>query len=179
KPAGALPPIHLPGVLLAALATLSFGAVLGPEAPLIATGSGLGVLAVRLAARDAPPTAATVIAAAGSFAAIASLFGSPLLAAFLLLEAAGLSGPMVGLVLVPVLGLVIAGFAILFDQVTGKGSSLVLFSGQSGLPQLVSEAAHWPVGTMLLLVACKGLAYALSLSSFRGGPVFPAMFVGA
>jgi H+/Cl- antiporter ClcA len=26
---------------------------------------------------------------------------------------------------------------------------------------------------------CKGLAYALTLSSFRGGPVFPAMFLGA
>ena len=51
---GPLPPIELPGVFLAALATLAFGAVLGPEAPLIAIGSGLGVLAVRLAARDAP-----------------------------------------------------------------------------------------------------------------------------
>jgi H+/Cl- antiporter ClcA len=258
KPGGPVPPIELPGILLAALATLCFGAVLGPEAPLIAVGSGLGVLAVRLAARDAPPTAAAVIAAAGSFAAIASLFGSPLLAAFLLLEAAGLSGPMVGLVLVPgllaagigsliflgldnltgfgtfslslpglphvgsptvaqlgwalvvgliapfvgigirrlalavrpvvqprmillmpVLGLLIAGLAIGFDEATGKGSQQVLFSGQNQLPSLVDHAAHWSVGTMLLLVACKGLAYALSLSSFRGGPVFPSMFVGA
>jgi H+/Cl- antiporter ClcA len=32
---------------------------------------------------------------------------------------------------------------------------------------------------LLLLMVCKGLAYALSLSSFRGGPVFPAMFIGA
>jgi H+/Cl- antiporter ClcA len=30
-----------------------------------------------------------------------------------------------------------------------------------------------------LLVFCKGLAYSLSLTSFRGGPVFPAMFIGA
>jgi H+/Cl- antiporter ClcA len=35
------------------------------------------------------------------------------------------------------------------------------------------------VGALLLLVACKGVAYAVSLSSFRGGPIFPAMFVGA
>jgi hypothetical protein len=35
------------------------------------------------------------------------------------------------------------------------------------------------VGTLLLLLLCKGLAYSLSLSSFRGGPVFPAMFLGA
>ena len=31
----------------------------------------------------------------------------------------------------------------------------------------------------MLLVVCKGLAYGLSLSSFRGGPVFPSMFIGA
>jgi H+/Cl- antiporter ClcA len=32
---------------------------------------------------------------------------------------------------------------------------------------------------LVLLVACKGLAYGASLSSFRGGPIFPALFVGA
>ena len=30
-----------------------------------------------------------------------------------------------------------------------------------------------------LAIAFKGLAYAISLGSFRGGPVFPAMFLGA
>ena len=60
KTGGAPQPIELFGVVLAALATLSFGVVLGPEAPLIAIGGGLGVLAVKLAARDAPPMAATV-----------------------------------------------------------------------------------------------------------------------
>jgi H+/Cl- antiporter ClcA len=28
-------------------------------------------------------------------------------------------------------------------------------------------------------VLCKALAYSISLSSFRGGPVFPSMFIGA
>src|SRR4051794_29630902 len=54
KPAGALPPIQLPGVIAAAFATLCTGVVLGPEAPLIAIGSGLGVLAVRLPPRGPP-----------------------------------------------------------------------------------------------------------------------------
>src|SRR3954469_7049735 len=67
---GVTKPIELPGVLFASLATLAFGAVLGPEAPLIMIGSGLGMLAVRLAAKDAPDMAGAVIAAAGSFAAI-------------------------------------------------------------------------------------------------------------
>jgi H+/Cl- antiporter ClcA len=31
----------------------------------------------------------------------------------------------------------------------------------------------------LLLLACKSLAYGVSLSSFRGGPIFPALFIGA
>ncbi|MGZ4357311.1 MAG: chloride channel protein, partial [Gaiellaceae bacterium] len=39
-----LGPIDLPGVLLAGLATLGLGLVLGPEAPLIAIGTALGIL---------------------------------------------------------------------------------------------------------------------------------------
>jgi len=72
KARGAPTPIELPGIIFAALATLSLGAVLGPEAPLIAIGGGLGVLAVRLARRDAPPRTFAVVAAAGSFASIIS-----------------------------------------------------------------------------------------------------------
>ena len=48
-----------------------------------------------------------VIAAAGSFAAISTLFGSPLTGAFLLMEVSGLGGAMLGVVLVP--GLLAAG----------------------------------------------------------------------
>ena len=47
-------PIELPGIVLAAFATLCLGVVLGPEAPLIALGGGLGVVAIRLVQRDAP-----------------------------------------------------------------------------------------------------------------------------
>jgi H+/Cl- antiporter ClcA len=251
-------PVDLPGVLLAALATLSLGVVLGPEAPLIAIGGGLGVLAVHLAKKDAPPTAAVVMAAAGSFAAISTLFGSPIAGAFLLMEAAGLGGPMLGLVLVPgllaagvgtlifvgldsltgfgtfslaipglppfqhptgamfgwaivfglvaallgtgirllglavrtvverrmllltpVVGLAVAGLAVAFVEGTGRNAGDVLFSGQSALPGLVRHAAGWTVGALVLLVVCKALAYGLSLSSFRGGPVFPSMYLGA
>jgi len=35
------------------------------------------------------------------------------------------------------------------------------------------------VGVLLLLIACKGLAYGVSLSGFSGGPTFPAQFIGA
>ena len=46
---GSTTPNMVPGVALAAFATLSLGLVLGPEAPLIAMGSGLAVYAVNLA----------------------------------------------------------------------------------------------------------------------------------
>ena len=88
KAAGPVPPVELFGIIAAAFATLSLGVVLGPEAPLIAIGSGLGVLAVHLFKRDAPPMAMVVIGVAGSFAAIATLLGSPLVGAFLLMEMA-------------------------------------------------------------------------------------------
>jgi H+/Cl- antiporter ClcA len=255
---GPTAPVELPGVVLAAFATLSLGVVLGPEAPMIALGGGLGVLAVRLVKRDAPPRTATVVAAAGSFAAISTLLGSPLLGAFLLMEASGLGGAMLELVLVPGLlaagvgslvfigldawtglgtftlaipglphagsptgaeflwalaigvmavpigsgirwlglflrphverrmllvtpaaGLAVAGLAIAFAAGTGKGSSEVLFSGQSDLGPFISNSASYTVGALLLLLVCKGIAYGVSLSGFRGGPTFPAMFLGA
>ena len=86
---------------LSALATLSLGAVLGPEAPLIAIGGGLAALTVRLVKRDVPPMALTIIASAGSFAAISTLLGSPLLGAFLIMEVAGVSGATLSLVALP------------------------------------------------------------------------------
>jgi H+/Cl- antiporter ClcA len=251
-------PADLPGVALAALSTLSLGAVLGPEAPLIALGGGLGALAILLIKRDSPPRAVAVLASAGSFAAISTLLGSPLLGAFLLMEASGLGGAMLGvgllpgllaagigslvfvgmdswtglgtfslaipdlpafstptlamfgwalvlglacpllswgitavarllrpavhahrMLVTPALGVVIAALAIGFAVITGEDPAQVLFSGQSALPALITDGAAWPVGAVALLVVCKALAYGVSLSAFRGGPVFPAMFLGA
>jgi len=258
KAGGAPSPSELPGVVLAALATLCLGVVLGPEAPLIAIGGGLGVCAVRLAKRDAPPRVGTVVASAGSFASISTLLGSPLLGAFLLMEASGLGGSTLEIVLLPglvaagigslifiglgtltglgtyslalpglphfgrpdvaefgwalvigvaaallgsgirhlalqlrprverrmllatpVVGLAVAGLAIAFEAVTGKGTSLVLFSGQTTVGPLIAHSAAYTVGALALLVVFKGIAYSISLSSFRGGPIFPALFVGA
>jgi H+/Cl- antiporter ClcA len=251
-------PAELPGVILAALATLVFGMVLGPEMPSILIGGGLVVLVLRLTRRNVPDQAARVLAASGSFAGINALLGNPLVGAFLLMEASGLGGPMLGLVLLPGLlsagvgtlifiglhnwtglgtfslaipslphfgpptvaefgwalvigvaaapvgagirwlgrflhpyaerrtllllplaGLVVGGLAVLYAEVTGKPSTDVLFSGQSALPPLVEHASSYAVGALLLVMVCKGLAYGVSLGSFRGGPVFPAMFIGA
>src|SRR6266702_2617168 len=48
-------PLELPGILLAGLAGVSFGIVLGPEAPLLALGPALAVMTVLLVRRDTPP----------------------------------------------------------------------------------------------------------------------------
>ena len=259
KSDGAPTAIELPGIVIAALVTLALGVVLGPEAPLIAIGAGFAVLVVHVVKKDAPAQATLVIGAAGSFAAISTLLGSPLLGAFLLMEVVGIGGPVLGVVLVP--GLLAAGVgALIFlglDNVTGfgtfslavpdlpafthlngweflwaigiglmaavvgtgirrgarylgplvarrrllltplvgaaiavavivfaqsypsHGAVYVLFSGQDFMASLVDNAAAWSVGALVLLVICKGVAYSLSLSSFRGGPTFPGMFIGA
>jgi len=83
------------------------------------------------------------------------------------------------LLLTPVAGLLVAGLAIAFAEGTGKPSSSVLYSGQSAIAPLMEQASSYTVGTLVLLVVCKGLAYSLSLCSFRGGPTFPGMFIGA
>src|SRR4051812_7179525 len=249
---------ELAGVILAALTTLSLGAVLGPEAPLIAIGGGLGALTVRLAKKDAPPMAQTVLASAGSFAAISTLLGSPVLGAFLIMEAAGIGGMTLTLIALPglvasgigalvfvgldrwtglgdfslsltsvppavaptlatmswalvvglagallgwtirwvglslrplvhlnriavtsALGLLIGLTAMTYQLITGQPFTQVLFSGQDALPNLAEPATESSTAVIVLLVVCKGLAYGLSLSAFRGGPVFPSMFIGA
>ena len=43
---------------------------------------------------------------------------------------------------------------------------------------LVAQAATLSLGTLALLVLCKGLAWGVSLGSARGGPTFPAIFLG-
>lgn len=255
---GVAAPNALPGIALAAFVTLAFGGVLGPEAPLIAIGGGIAALAVHLVKKDAPAQATIVIGAAGSFAAISTLLGSPIIGAFLLMEVAGIAGPMIGVVflpgllaagigslvfiglnsltgwgtfslavpnlppfdtvdgyefvwaiaigilgaalgtairrgglelqpivdrrrvlLTPIIGALVAVAAIVFAQATDRGTDQVLFSGENALAPLIQQAATWSVGALVLLVVCKSIAYALSLSSFRGGPTFPAMFIGA
>ena len=249
---------ELPCIALAALTSLSLGAVLGPEAPLIAIGGGLGALAVHLLKKDAPPMAVTIMASAGSFAAVSTLLGSPLLGAFLIMEAAGIGGATLTLVALPGLlasgigALVFVGFdnwtglgtfslaltsvppavaptlatmawavfmgvmgallgwvirqvgvslravvhvnrvlvtaglglligltAMVYQLVSDNSATQVLFSGQEALPELVEHGADYSVGVLILLLLCKTFMYGLSLSAFRGGPVFPAMFIGA
>jgi H+/Cl- antiporter ClcA len=92
------PPVNGPGVALAALGTLGFGAVLGPEAPLIALGSVVGLALTRLAQLGERESA--LVATAGSFAAISSLFGGPIVGGVMMVEA---SAGGLGAALIPAL----------------------------------------------------------------------------
>jgi H+/Cl- antiporter ClcA len=104
-----LRPIEMPGILLAGLATLGGGIVLGPEAPLIALGLGLGGIAVRMV--RVGQTEAQTLVVAGAFSAIAVLFGGPLAASLMLLELIVSSGRIPPTKIVPALlpGFVAAG----------------------------------------------------------------------
>ena len=83
------------------------------------------------------------------------------------------------LLVLPVAGLLIAGLAIAFSQATNHSVDEVLFSGQDQLPGLSPRRERIRLGALALLVLCKGAAYSLALGGFRGGPTFPAMFLGA
>ncbi|MFJ4775407.1 chloride channel protein [Streptomyces sp. NPDC088762] len=255
---GGTPPAALPGVLLAAMAGLPFGAVLGPEAPLIALGAGLALLFRDLAQAPATAQSTALVGAAGAAAAISAILGNPLVAAVLLIEVAGVGGPQLFAVMLPALlstgvgSLVFTGLgrwtglhtgdlslnasvpvphldaadvlwalvlavalaaalhpvlaaaravasyltarpftgtvlcalgaavcAALYALVTGRAPDEVALSGQASLAALAADPHAWGVGALLALLLLKGAAYALCLGGLRGGPVFPALFLGA
>jgi hypothetical protein len=199
------------------------------------------------------------MAAAGSFAAVAAIFGSPVIGAVLIIEATGLGGAVLPLVLLPglmaagigslvflglgswsgfstaawslspfplpayggpgwgdfgwtvalavlaalatfavmelarlvlrvvqrrrflltiVAGLAVGGLAIAFAEVTDYEPTAVLFSGETAFDALFDSAATVSLSALTLLIVFKGLAWSISLSSFRGGPTFPAIFIG-
>jgi H+/Cl- antiporter ClcA len=253
-------PEELPGILLAAAATLMLGLGLGPEAPLIALGVGLGVLSLRRLRSDAPQQALALMGAAGSFAAVSTIFGSPVIGAVLIIEATGIGGALLPVVLLPgliaagigslvfiglgawtgfstsawelspfplphyggpdvgdfawtillavavaagafvvlelarwserivqrrrvaltaIAGLAVGLLAIAFAESTDEPVTTVLFSGEDAFGYLFAPSAALPLSTLALLLLCKGAAWSISLGAFRGGPTFPAIFLGA
>jgi hypothetical protein len=255
--AGPTQPEHLPGVLLAGFASLCLGAVIGPEAILLALGSGAALLFVKPLLRNAEPSATALVGVSGAFAAIATILGSPLIAAVFMIEAIGFGGaqlfvtmlpglvcagvgaltftglgswtgleiqtlglpdlpayprptiadvlwslpiaigcalfayairllarrvlPVVRarpLLLIPAVGAVVGAAGGAYALITGNPPAEALFSGQQTIGTLVSERDSFSEGDLLVLIACYGLGYAVSLASFRGGPVFPAVMLG-
>ena len=209
--------------------------------------------------KDATPEVGQILAASATFAALSLIFGSPLIAAIILIEVIGLGGPRLttilipgllaagigslisigmgsftglsssayaldpftlpafdqpdfvdflwtiplaavialgtavifgaarplvplmerrGFVALPVAGVVIGILALVFAEITDKAPDEVLFSGQDQVSGLITGAGSWSLGALALLIVLKGIGYAISLAGFRGGPTFPAMFLG-
>ncbi|MFG2906449.1 chloride channel protein [Kitasatospora sp. NPDC048286] len=256
------PPVAVPGVVLAALAGLPLGVVLGPEAPLMALGGGLALLTVRSARRAEHPQLFAVLGTAGAAAAISTIFGSPLVAAVMVIEAAGLGGPQLIALILPSLlasgvgALIFTGFGhwtglaigalslphvpksgvpdvadflwgvplavaialfcvvgqnvghrvkaltttgtarqtavrtvlcavavggclAAYALLTGRSPEEAALSGQATLAALAADPAAWSIAALLALALCKGLGWSIALGSLRGGPIFPALLLGA
>jgi len=250
-------PNEMPSIVIAALLSLVLGAVVGPEAPLVAIGAGVVVVALFKSKVGKQPQALALLAVAGSAAAISTIFGNPVIGAVLMLEVVGLAGAQVLLALLPAVmaagvgavvftgigdwtgvkaetltipnlaathisladilwtipvaivvallaqatrriglsvasaaaqrpivvttgvGLVVGVCAAAYALITGRPISDVLFSGETGIGGLVANPQSWATGTLVALVVFKSIAYAVSIGAFRGGPTFPALFIGA
>ena len=157
--AGETPLANVPGVVLAAVGTLAFGAVLGPEMPVIALGSAVGVLINRFVKLG--PQERAVVANAGSFSAISALFGGPLVAGMLLVE----SGLSLGTKLLPALlpGLVAAGIGYLIFVGLGNWEGLAA----PGLQVPSLPPYEGAVVADLVLAVVVGLAAGLALAVIR------------
>ena len=205
-----LSPKDYVGVILAILASLWGGVVLGPEVALVTTGSMIGgIVATRL--RLARPKDVKKIVGSGTLGAILALFVGPIISGSMKLGAAPsavafdqlgwavvvaiisvvvvtlarLGAGMMArvtrgrphLVILVVTSLVIAVSALIVQNLTGEGIFYIVTSGEEFIGDLPSLTS---VSTILAILVFKALAYAVSLGSgFRGGPFFPAMFIGA
>ncbi len=153
------PPSHALGVALAAVGTLAFGAVLGPEAPVIALGSAVGLAITRRARLAERETA--VLAMAGSFSAISALFGGPLVAGVLLVE----GGLAMGAGLLPMLVPGFVAAALGYVVFVGFGDWGGLDSPGLVVPEL---PLYDGVATGdLVLAVVVGMATALALVPVR------------
>ncbi len=193
-------------VIIAALGTLSFGAVLGPEAPLMAIGSALGALAVR----NPNSPVRMVMMLAGAMAGIGAIFGNPLITAMLLLEVAVMTGPRMAnpAVLLTSLASLAAGYTLQvgFGSWSGLGETELGIPGLPDYPEVVpidlvtalplaiavaavsmaarlvaervdTQARRRPLATIVLAAVAIGLS-AIVAAEITGGSLDLVLFSG-
>lgn len=97
----------VPSILVAAVGTLMFGFVLGPEAPLIILGTSIGAIV----ARRADGQARQLVMLLGGVAAIGAVFGNPFITGFMILEFAAF-GVVPAAAIIPVLLALAAGYLV-------------------------------------------------------------------
>jgi len=198
------------GVILAIVASLWGGVVLGPEVALVATGSMIGGLVAKgMHFTDSADQKKVV--GFGALGAILALFVGPILSGSLelgstpkaievdqlgwaivvaaivavvvtlaragaaLLSRATGGGPHLPILIAA--ALVVAISALIVQSRTGESIVFIVTSGEEFITKLPALTS---VTTVLAILIFKAIAYAVSLGSgFRGGPFFPAMFIGA
>lgn len=205
-----LTPRDYVGAILAILASLWGGIVLGPEVALVATGSMVGTVTAK-ALGFSDLASQKKIVGFGALGAILALLVGPILSGSLqlgstptaievdqlawaipvaliatvavtlsrllgsLLARAAGRGPH--LVILVAAALVVAVSALLLQLWTGESVMFVVTSGEDMivvLPTLTTTS------TLVAILVLKSIAYAVSMGAgYRGGPFFPAMFVGA
>ena len=156
---GPIPASHVPGIVVATVGSLAFGAVLGPEGPLIAIGAAVGLLSKNVV--HLGRNGQQVMATAGSFSAVSALFGGPLVASFMLVEA----GVGLGAAVVPALVPGFVAAAVGYVVFTGVGG----WAGITPTPLSVPELPEYD-GTRvtdLLLAVAVGVVTALALQGVR------------
>jgi H+/Cl- antiporter ClcA len=177
-----VPPAAVVGVLLAALAGLPLGVVLGPEAPLIAMGTGLAVGISRLLRLSPGGRLEALIGVAGAAAAISIILGSPLTAVVFMAEAVAITGGPVIAAIIPAL--------------LGVGIGALLFSGLGSNPGITAQSLQlvkldtvpapdlgdllWavPVGVVAAIVMTVVFAVGQRVAE-RLGPLSRGRLVGA
>lgn len=198
------------GVILAIIASLWGGMVLGPEVALVATGSMIGGLAAkRMHISEAKDQKKVV--GFGALGALLALFVGPIVSGDLQLGstptaievdqlgwaiavaiivavvvtlarviAALLARATGGAPHLPILiaaALIVGISALIVHSRTGESILLIVTSGEEFITMLPTLTS---VSTVVAIIIFKAIAYAVSLGAgFRGGPFFPAMFIGA
>lgn len=153
------PLAHAPGIALAALGTLSFGAVLGPEAPVSALGSVVGMAAttlIRVGERER-----ALLASAGSFAAVSAIFEGPIVGGVMMVE----GGVGLGAALVPALvpGFVAAGIGYVIFVGFGHWGGL----NAPGLATPHLPAYHGTHTYDLVIAVAVGVLAALAIATIH------------
>jgi len=148
-------PSRAVAALSVALATLIFGGVLGPEAPLIVVGTVIGGLVTR----KQSPQVQQMAMALGGIAAISTILGNPFVAAFFVLEFAAM-GAMPRQVLIPMFIAIGSSYLVL----TGVGPFAGLGEVELAVPGItaVDQLTFSDLGVGVLVALVAGIAVLLS-----------------
>ncbi len=176
-------PKEIGSAVVAALISLSIGAVVGPEAPLMAVGSAMG----GFVAMRSPDPVRQVLMVAGSAAAITMILGNPMISAVLVLEGAVLKGSPGGKkVMLAVLPVLIAmGFGYLiqvgFGDWPGVGQSQLAVPGLPEYPTVQAPDLLWAlvVGLVTAIFAVLAVEIATAFQNKVPNPLVKLLIAGA